>query len=240
MLEFKHKNTFFLFNFKQPKAQQACFFRFSFWKKQARILGSAQGRGVTWFLQTKDLFGVNAALKHYYRGGLWGKINRDYYRFSTLSNARSFAEFSLLKQLHEAGLAVPKPLGACVEKVAFGFYRADLLTEKIEHAQDLTVYLQQGKLTEQDWHKVGQLIHQLHSLQVCHTDLNAHNILVQQREDGRKFWLIDFDKCAHQLGERWKSENLNRLHRSFMKEVTRMKIQFSEQDWQALLAGYQA
>ncbi|SPY33980.1 3-deoxy-D-manno-octulosonic acid kinase [Pasteurella canis] len=238
MLEFKHKNTFFLFNFKQPKPDQESFFQAHFWKKQDRIIGSAKGRGTTWFLKTDDILGVNTALRHYYRGGLWGKLNRDRYRFLTLSTARSFAEFNLLKQLHEAGLAVPKPIGACVEKIALGFYRADLLTEKIENAEDLTVYLQHSTLASKNWQKIGQLIRQLHNLQVCHSDLNAHNILIQHVADDCKFWLLDFDKSGHQLGDSWKTENLQRLQRSFMKEVERLGIQFTEQNWQDLLQGY--
>lgn len=240
MLEFKNKNTFFLFDFKQPKTDQEHFFHMYFWKKQDRVIGSAKGRGTTWFLKTDDLFGVNTALRHYYRGGLWGKINRDRYRFSTLSTARSFAEFNLLKQLHQAGLAVPRPIGARVEKTAFGCYRADLLTEKIENAEDLTAYLQHSTLSSQQWQAVGKLIRQLHDLQVCHSDLNAHNILVQYLADSAKFWLLDFDKSYHQLGESWKQENLQRLHRSFMKEVVRMNIQFTEQNWQDILQGYHA
>ncbi len=83
MLEYQLKNDFFLFNFEHPEPHQEDFFNADFWRRQNRILGSAQGRGTTWFLQTADLFGVNTALRHYYRGGLWGKFNKDRYRFSS-------------------------------------------------------------------------------------------------------------------------------------------------------------
>ena len=36
------------------------------------------------------------------------------------------------------------------------------------------------------WQAIGKLIRQLHDLQICHTDLNAHNILVQQLENEQK------------------------------------------------------
>ena len=238
MLEFRQNNRFFLFDFDENKAEQAHFFEAAYWQRQNRILGSAQGRGTTWFLRTDDLFGVNSALRHYYRGGLWGKINRDRYSFTSLQNTRSFAEFHLLNQLHQAGLPVPKPIGARVEKLAFNSYRADILTEKIENAQDLTALLQQTTLSEDGWRQIGQLIRRLHDLQICHTDLNAHNILVQQTDDQQKYWLLDFDKCGQKSGSFWKQENLNRLQRSFLKEVGRMNIRFNPQDWQNLSEGY--
>ena len=238
MLEFRQNNRFFLFDFDENKAEQAHFFDVAYWQRQNRILGSAQGRGTTWFLRTDDLFGVNSALRHYYRGGLWGKINRDRYSFTSLQNTRSFAEFHLLNQLHQAGLPVPKPIGARVEKLAFNSYRADILTEKIENAQDLTALLQQTTLSEDGWRQIGQLIRRLHDLQICHTDLNAHNILVQQTDEQQKYWLLDFDKCGQKSGSFWKQENLNRLQRSFLKEVGRMNIRFNPQDWQNLSEGY--
>ena len=56
MLEYQLKNDFFLFNFEHPEPHQEDFFNANFWRRQNRILGSAQGRGTTWFLQTADLF----------------------------------------------------------------------------------------------------------------------------------------------------------------------------------------
>ncbi|MDG6894890.1 3-deoxy-D-manno-octulosonic acid kinase [Volucribacter amazonae] len=238
MQQQQEKNQYFLFNFNQSLPDQQLFFDPLYWQQQARIIGQAQGRGTTYFLQTNDLFGVNCALRHYYRGGLIGKINRDRYRFIHINQSRSFAEFHLLRRLHQAGLNVPKPIGARVIKPSSRWYRADLLCEKIENAQDLTALLQAKPLDNQYWQQIGKLISQLHYLQVCHTDLNAHNILCQQRENGLKFWLIDFDKCAEQSGNVWKKANLARLLRSFEKEVKRMNIQFQYENWQALLEGY--
>lgn len=239
MLEFQLKNDFFLFNFDQPLANQDLFFNPTFWQQHNRIIDSAKGRGTTWFLQTADLFGVNTALRHYYRGGLWGKINKDRYRFNDLNHTRSMAEFNLLNQLHQAGLPVPKPIGARVHKGNLGIcYQADLLSERVENAQDLTALLQYHALEPKQWQQIGGLIRHLHDLQICHTDLNAHNILFQQNESDNQFWLIDFDKCGEKSGSFWKDANLQRLHRSFIKEVERMHIQFDEQNWRDLLEGY--
>ena len=187
MLEFQQDNQFFLFNLTEKPTEPALFFESAFWEKQQRITGSAKGRGTTYFLDTKDLFGVNTALRHYYRGGLWGKFNKDRYRFQSFTETRSVAEFQLLNQLHQAGVAVPKPIAARVKKGKLGIcYQADILIEKIENAQDLTALLQTQQLPNDIWQAIGKLIRQLHDLQICHTDLNAHNILVQQLENEQK------------------------------------------------------
>lgn len=240
MLEFQQDNQFFIFNFDRTFEEQTSFFSPEFWQSQHRVLGSAKGRGTTYFLQTEDWFGVNCALRHYYRGGLWGTFNKDRYPFNGVENTRSFAEFRLLKQLYEAGLPVPKPIGARIQKGKLGIcYQADILTEKIENAQDLTALLQTETLPRETWQAIGGLIRQLHDLQICHTDLNAHNILVQQKDNCHKCWLLDFDKCGEKSGQTWKADNLARLHRSFVKEVGRMQIHFTEQNWADLKMGYE-
>lgn len=238
MLEIETKNGLFLFHFDQPKDDQTYFFEPEFWQKKDRTLGFAKGRGKTWFLNTADIFGVNTALRHYYRGGLFGKVNRDYYWHWSRNKTRSMAEFHLLHQLHQAGFPVPKPIGARIQKNILGFYRADLLTELVENAKDLTSYLKLNSLGQGHWHQIGELIRRLHDHQICHTDLNAHNILLQETQNGMQFWLLDFDKCSKKLGEKWKTSNLQRLYRSFQKEIGRMGIQFTEENWQALLTGY--
>ncbi|MDO4430450.1 MAG: 3-deoxy-D-manno-octulosonic acid kinase [Lonepinella koalarum] len=238
MMKLQQKNLYFLLAEEKFSAlNYADFFLPEFWQAQERIVGSAKGRGVTWFVKSDDLLGVNCALRHYYRGGLWGKIVKDHYYFSTLENCRSFAELRLLDKLYQAGLPVPKPIMARVERI-WGGYRADILLEKIENAQDLTSLLQTSLLSAEEWQYIGKLIRQLHDLQICHTDLNAHNILAQQTENGLKFYLIDFDKCGEKQGTFWKAQNLQRLKRSFLKEKERMGIKFSEEHWSNLVQGY--
>ena len=238
MLEIQDKNCFYLFNFEGPHIEQVRFFSPDFWQAQHRILGSAKGRGTTWFIQSQDLFGVNTALRHYYRGGLYGKLNRERYYFSKLEQTRSFAEFRLLERLYQAGLNVPKPIAAKVEKTGFCCYRADILTEKVENARDLTALLQQEVLPKFLWQNIGRMIRKMHDLGICHTDLNAHNILVQQNDNEQKAWLLDFDKCGEKSGNSWKQGNLERLKRSFLKEVERMGIEFNDENWGWLLDGY--
>ncbi|MDO6706288.1 3-deoxy-D-manno-octulosonic acid kinase [Photobacterium sp. 1_MG-2023] len=203
-----------------------------FWQAQQAVIGSARGRGTTWFVRGTRL---DMALRHYYRGGLFGKLVKDQYWFSDWASCRSIAEFNLLQHLVTQGVRVPRPVAARVCRTGL-YYRADLLTEKVPEATDLVDRLQQGPLTDTQWQAVGAMIRKMHDSQVNHTDLNAHNILLDAQA---QIWLIDFDKCAVEAGEPWKAENLSRLHRSFVKEVDKAGIHWQEADWQALLAGYQ-
>ena len=241
MLEFQQDNQFSLFNLTEKPTEPASFFESAFWEKQQRITGSAKGRGTTYFLNTKDLFGVNTALRHYYRGGLWGEIQQRSLSFAIIYRNTQRGRISAFKSTPSSRCSRTQPIAARVKKGKLGIcYQADILIEKIENAQDLTALLQTQQLPNDVWQAIGKLIRQLHNLQICHTDLNAHNILVQQLENEQKCWLIDFDKCGQKSGDSWKQGNLERLHRSFVKEVGRMNIQFNEENWTELLKGYNA
>ncbi len=206
-------------------------FDIAFWQDKDAVIGSATGRGTTWFVKTET---VAAALRHYRRGGLFGKLVSDSYFFTGWESTRSAAEFNLLHYLREQGIPVPRPLAARAIKDGLT-YQADILVEKIDGANDLVDVLSASPLTEDKYRDIGKLVRKLHDAGVCHTDLNIHNILL---DDKGAFWLIDFDKCGRRSGEGWKAANLNRLQRSFRKEVGKRQIQWQESDWQFLLQGY--
>lgn len=207
-------------------------FSSDFWQRKGKIIGSAQGRGTTWFIQLPQL---QAALRHYRRGGLFAKLISDHYLYWGIAKTRSIAEFDLLCKLAESGVNVPRPMAARVVKRNF-CYQADLLSEKVVDAQDLVSILQQRSLTELEYLAIGQQIKKMHDIQVNHTDLNIHNILLDKQG---KVWLIDFDKCYQQSGNDWQSANLQRLLRSFNKELKKRNIKWSESDWSLLLSGYE-
>ncbi|TGA73316.1 3-deoxy-D-manno-octulosonic acid kinase [Aliivibrio fischeri] len=198
-----------------------------YWQQQNKVIGSAQGRGTTWFVALDKM---DAALRHYRRGGLFGKIIKDHYIFTGWEKSRSYQEFQLLKTLEEAGVNVPKPIAARTIKRNF-CYQADLLSEKIPNAQDLVSILQEKPLSKEMYQKIGNEIRKMHAAQVNHTDLNIHNILI---DDNDKVWIIDFDKCYQQKGDDWKKGNWDRLKRSFVKEVTKRNIHWSEEEWASL------
>lgn len=203
-------------------------FESDYWQDKGKVIGSAQGRGTTWFV---SLDSMDAALRHYRRGGLLGKIIQDHYIFTGWKNTRSYQEFELLKLLAEQGVNVPKPIAARAIKRTF-CYQADLISEKIPNARDLVSLLQESSLPAELYKKIGQQIALMHNAQVNHTDLNIHNILV---DDQQKVWIIDFDKCYLQAGDSWKSSNLERLKRSFLKELKKRNIHWSESEWQFIL-----
>lgn len=206
-------------------------------EKSDRLLGFSKGRGITWFLHTQDEIGIDSVLRHYYRGGLFGKMVKDRYFFHSIAQTRAAQEFELLNKMAECGLPVPRPIAFKITRTAF-CYQADILIEKIANTEDLSQLLQHQTLSNEEYRKIGKLIRSLHDHQVHHSDLNIHNIL-RRKTDGQ-FWLIDFDKCGIQQGDEWKKGNLNRLFRSFNKEIARLNIHFNQENWQALENGYNA
>ncbi|QLB44273.1 3-deoxy-D-manno-octulosonic acid kinase [Mannheimia pernigra] len=205
-------------------------------ERSDRLLGYSKGRGTTWFLNTTPELGINVVLRHYYRGGIFGKLIKDRYFYARFEHTRAYKEFFLLQQMLAWKLPVPRPVAIKVEN-SLCCYRADIMLEKLENTQDLSKILQSQVLSNQQYEQIGKLIRRLHNHQVHHSDLNIHNIL---RENEEKFWLIDFDKCRIEQGESWKQSNLDRLLRSFKKEQTRLNILFNEENWQAVLKGYSA
>lgn len=209
-----------------------------YWHTQGKVIGSAQGRGTTWFVQTEQL---PAALRHYYRGGLFGKLVQDHYWFTQWYKTRSFAEFQLLQHLVDAGVNVPMPIAARAIKHTV-CYQADILTQKIEGAEDLVSILQKKHLDKSTYQAIGHQVWLLHNANVNHTDLNIHNILIDK---DNKVWIIDFDKCRiepnrveHSLTA-WQRANLKRLLRSFQKEMKKRNIRWQKHtDWSALESGY--
>ncbi len=198
-----------------------------YWQEQGKILGSASGRGTTWFVQ---LDCMQAALRHYRRGGLFGKLVKDQYWFSGWEQTRSAQELNLLQILIDAGVNVPRPIAARAVKTGLT-YQADLLCERIPNGRDLVSILQEKPLSEVMYQKIGQEIAKMHKVNVNHTDLNIHNILIDGQD---KVWIIDFDKCCQQSDGDWKQSNLDRLKRSFLKEKKKHQIYWHESDFELL------
>lgn len=202
-----------------------------YWRKEGKIVGSATGRGTTWFVQLQQL---QAALRHYRRGGLFGKLVKDHYWFTGWEKTRAIEEFKLLLRLSESGVNVPRPIAAQATKAGL-FYKADLISERIPNASDLVSILQEKSLSEMMYRKIGQEVAKMHNENVNHTDLNIHNILIDNNEN---VWIIDFDKCQVEHSTGWQSANMSRLKRSFLKEQDKRQIKWQEIDFEALLDSY--
>ncbi len=206
-----------------------------YWQQQKAIIGSAQGRGTTWFVLYKEQQWV---LRHYYRGGLIGKLIKDSYFFTSLDKTRAVQELKLLQHMQALALPAPAPIACRIIRNGL-FYQADLLTQCIENASDLVALLTKAPLKEALWTKIGATIGQFHQQGIYHHDLNAHNILIDQQE---KIWLIDFDRGEQRaINTSWQQANMARLLRSFCKEQKQLThFYWQESDWQYLLAGYQS
>ena len=126
----ERQNAYYIYNEKLIDDVIGCFDE-EYWKAKNAIIGSAEGRGTTWFIQLDD---VQAALRHYRRGGLFGKVISDEYLFTSYEQTRSVQEFKLLTHLRKQDVNVPKPIAAKAKRHGL-IYRADLLSEKIHPSQ---------------------------------------------------------------------------------------------------------
>ena len=218
---------------------ELAYFQSDYWQQQGLVTGQSKGRNTVWFIRQPN--GQEAVLRHYYRGGLVGKLNKDKFWPEPAGQSRAMAEFSLLWQMRLWGLPVPRPCAALYQKHAFS-YSADILIERISGTTDLAHLLQQRPLTDAEWQQLGAVIARFHQHQVYHSDLNCHNILLDSQG---QFWLIDFDKCAIRSAadfpdQSWKTQNLQRLLRSLNKEQQQLPVFHWQQDqFAALELGYQ-
>ncbi len=167
------------------------------------------GRNLSsWFVETKYWKGV---LRPYLRGGFLSKICYRNYIWLGSAYTRSFREFFLLRMLRKNGLRVPVPFGAIYWKDQLT-YQASILMERIPKVTTLARSKNFMKLSQQ----VAKSIVRMHMIGIWHADLNACNILINEKN---QVWLIDFDRSIHiyNLSKRRRFNNLSRLHRSLKK-----------------------
>ncbi|MDX1678596.1 3-deoxy-D-manno-octulosonic acid kinase, partial [Arsukibacterium sp.] len=204
------------------------------WQQQRGVTGSSSGRNTAWFVSHGQ---YSLVLRHYYRGGLVGKVIKDRFCYQSALFSRAMQEFSLLQWMRQQGLAVPRPIAARYQQRWLS-YRADILIERVSTGRDLASILHNERaLTAPEWQALGEAIARLHNAGVDHTDLNCRNILL---DNSGTFWLIDFDKCRRRLPGDWQQKNLQRLLRSLHKEQSRLRsFHWQPDSWQNVLTGYQ-
>lgn len=206
-----------------------------YWQQQDKIVGAKKGRATAWFF---SYHGLTAVLRHYWRGGLIGKLLSDQYIFLGLEKTRVYCEFSLMIKLCQLGLNVPKPIAAKITQSGF-VYRGDIITQAINGAKSLLDVLITRPLTEQELIKIASTIAQFHNHGVYHADLNINNILFDETGE---VYIIDFDRGAIKTpNTRWQNTNMTRLERSFNKELGRNEVMYWQpSNWQQLKNYYQS
>ena len=203
------------------------------WAQRSSIVGFAEGRGTTFFIQHQ---GRDFVLRHYQRGGFISKLSKDNYIWLGLWLSRPWREWKLLQKMLEKGLPVPTPVAMKAERKGL-LYSADIMMHRIPNSRTLMQILMVDELAEGYWIAIGSVIRRFHEEGVYHADLNANNIML---DEGGRCFLIDFDRCGIRKPKlKWQQENLARLKRSLNKFVANEEVfHFSEINWRSLLRGY--
>ncbi len=203
-----------------------------YWRELGQAASVPGGRGGVTYVETPV---GPCALRHYHRGGLVARVSADRYFWLAAARTRSFAEFRLLAKMDSFGLPVPVPVAARYVRHGAS-YQADLLTRRIASAHTLAARLHDRVPDPALGERVGRTIARFHAAGVWHADLNAHNILVDERG---KVWLIDFDRGRLRRPlAMWRRSNLRRLRRSLEKVGASAMNAFDSRFWDPLLAAY--
>lgn len=208
-----------------------------YWRARNALSEIAGGRGSVALLHREQ---GDWVLRHYKRGGWAAKVSADGYLWMGADRTRCFREWRLLAELHRRELPVPRPIGARFVRQGL-VYRADLITERLPNAQTLTEAVSGAALSRADWAAVGKTIAAFHRHGVHHADLNAQNILIVAAPASPRVYVLDFDQGRLRARGAWEQAVLARLRRSLDKVKRRhSEANFSEQEWEWLLAGYRS
>ena len=232
-VEVKNNNRYILYDAACIENPDSFGFDADYWASQDAIIGFAEGRGTTFFVQYA---GEDYVLRHYRRGGFIARLSPDQYVWTGLQRTRAWREWRLLAQMREMDLPVPQPVA--VQVVRNGMtYSADIMTRRISHTTTLAEELERHALSEDTWQELGRMIRRFHHHGVWHADLNANNVLIDTEN---RIYLIDFDRGRlRQPARQWQQANLDRLKRSLLKLQSHTEsFYFAESDWETLLAGY--
>lgn len=232
-VEKKEKQQYILYDAEAVANPELLGFEPEYWASRSAIVGFAEGRGTTFFIQYE---GEDYVLRHYRRGGQIARLSPDAYLWTGLRRSRAWREWHLLAWMRELGLPVPRPIAARVVREGLT-YRADIMTRRIPRTTTLTDTLEREALDAAYWIALGHLLRVFHRHGIWHADLNANNILL---DTGGRFYLIDFDRGRRRRPARhWQQANLQRLQRSLFKQQAKVpQFFFRPDDWQALLQGY--
>lgn len=202
--------------------------------ERALLMEPTVGRGGGYFLR----FGSQEWVwRHYRRGGVMARIFEDEFAGWRLEQSRSWKEWRLLADLYGRSFPVPRPVAAFVSR-KFGYYRCDLITQRIAPAQNLSALLEKAPLSTEVWASIGACVRRFHDAGIYHADLNANNVLL---DDEMRVYLIDFDRSGPRRGGIWQRKNIHRFHRS-LRKIAKFtpSFYFDDDAFRYFLAGYGA
>jgi 3-deoxy-D-manno-octulosonic acid kinase len=161
------------------------------------------------------------AVRHYRRGGAMASHLGD--RYLRLGTARPFRELLAATAARALGIATPAVVAAAAYPKGI-YYQCDLVTEVVPDATTLAEVLHHTDGTK-DWLRAmaaaGRLIGELGEAGVHHVDLNAHNVIFEDRDLERP-WVVDLDRARvrTRASEGAKERMRARLTRSVVKVGT--------------------
>ncbi len=208
------------------------FFEPEYWRRHDAIEGTARGRGTTWFIRSRrqQLRAAPLPARRPDGKNFKGRVICG----SGESETRSFAEWYLTYHLHRAGLPVPAPIAARYRRTGM-FYRADLITQRIENSESLAARLLEGAAVA---HAVDRR-RPLHPALPRRRRVSRRSQRAQHPADARAG--LPHRLRSRQLRKRgwWADTTLVRLYRS-LEKVTLLAApeSFTDEDWHSLLAGY--
>lgn len=233
IVQHTHEKTVYLYHAAAQAEFDHRWFDAEYLNRQGLVLRTAKGRGITYFFKP---LGQTWVLRHYWRGGLVGRLLSDAYVWLGLTKARAYQELHLLDTLQRLNLPAPKPVAARIVRSGL-VCRSDIITTCIAGASTLIDQLAQTP-DQSLWVDVAELIAKFHQAGVFHADLNAANVLL----DEQGIWhLIDFDRGRRypSLSLKQRQNNLARFKRSLLKEkAKRPQLQFTEADWLVFSTAY--
>jgi 3-deoxy-D-manno-octulosonic acid kinase len=201
------------------------------WRRGGAVAIETSGRGEVLIVP----HGADTwVLRHYRRGGLVSRLVDDHYLWLGAERSRAFREWRLLKKLRAAGLPVPNPVAAHVERKG-AIYTGDIITSYLADTRKLSAFIAEGRAPGDCWRRIGAMIRAVHDQGVDHPDLTAHNVLL---DGGGRCFLVDFDNARVKEPGTWQRLGLERFNRSLRKVALETGTAYDAAAWRALEAAY--
>lgn len=225
----QHKNSFLLLKEDLPDEFVDISLDILKYGSSKQLISLTRGRNGVFLFQLGDR--MQALFKLYSHGGIFCNI----FSNSLLFTNRFLHEFNLYINILKNNLPVPEYLGGFWIK-KYGLYKCGIITKYIPSATTLEEFLNSDSFPLSKKQKIlnqcGSIIRKMHDTGILHNDLQLRNILIDT--DTNSIFLIDFDKAKSKtnLNNFYRSQNLLRLKRSFIKRNIDLTF------FNILLSGY--